>query len=68
MKKNIIRASVWKQNDYWVGETDAILINSNCPELQGYPVEFCDNSKEGVVAQIISCLKAKGLSGKLRVN
>jgi hypothetical protein len=52
---------------YFVGECEAILLGTNCAELDNEPVMFYGETKASVVGQIIEVLKARGLTGKLRV-
>jgi hypothetical protein len=53
--------------EYWIAESSKILMNTNCRELAGTPIEFISDTKQQVIAQVISYLQAKGLSGKLRI-
>jgi hypothetical protein len=52
----------------WVGECDAILIYTSCPELEDQPVEFRADSREELLAAMVTVLKARGISGVLRVS
>ena len=52
----------------WVGECDAILIRTNCAELDGEPVEFRADSREELLAAMVTALKAREISGVLRVS
>jgi len=70
---NIVNAYVFSQCDhngreYFAGECDALTIRTNVAELQGQFVEFLGDSRECVIEQIISALKSRGLTGKLRVK
>jgi hypothetical protein len=53
--------------EHWSAESNQILINTNCRELAGEPVQFLAETREDVVAQVISHLQSKGLHGKLRI-
>ena len=55
------------QRGYFEAEVEGVNISTNCQELQGQPVVFCHDTREGVIAQIIGYLKAQGMSGKLRI-
>jgi hypothetical protein len=59
---------VYENDGCFIGETSAICINTNSPEIAGTPVEFYDNTREGVVSQVLSALKSMGLHGRLRVK
>jgi len=70
----IIKASVYEvpavetSRSYWVGESDFLCHSGNCPvELRGLPYEFISDSKNEVIAAMISMLKSKGISGRLRL-
>lgn len=52
----------------FIAETESICINTNMPEIAGTPVEFYDDTLEGVLAQVIAQLKGRGFSGRLRVH
>jgi hypothetical protein len=54
-------------NGYFLGETPAIPMGTNCRELAGELVEFYGDTKSSVISQVISVLKSKGLSGKIRL-
>ena len=51
----------------WVGECDAILIRTNCAELDAEPVEFRAESRAALLADMVAALQSRGLSGILRV-
>ena len=70
----IIKASVYQvpafetSRSYWVGESESLCHSVNCPaELRGIPLEFISDSKEEVIADMITVLKSKGISGHLRL-
>jgi hypothetical protein len=70
---NIVTAFINQETDHnrrssWVGECDAILIRTNCAELDGEPVEFRAESRAALLADMVSVLKARGISGILRVS
>jgi hypothetical protein len=52
---------------YFIGETDAITIRTNNRELQGEPVEFLSETKEGIIAQVKARLQSQGLTGFIRL-
>ena len=52
---------------YWIGETEAICINTNVPELKGTPVEFYGDDMFEVVRQVQAVLKSKGLPTGIQV-
>jgi len=52
---------------YFSGECDAIKIRTNIPELKNEFVEFVDDTRQGVIDQVIARLKSRGLTGRLRV-
>jgi hypothetical protein len=54
--------------EYWAAESENILIRTNCPDLQGERVEFLGRSREDALGQVIAALKARGYSGRVRVN
>jgi hypothetical protein len=53
--------------EHWSAESNQILINTNCRELTGEPVQFLADTREAVIAQVISYLQSKGLHGRLRI-
>lgn len=53
--------------EYWTAESSQILMNTNCRELAGTPIEFISDTKQQVIAQVIAYLQAKGMTGKLRI-
>lgn len=70
----IVKASVYEvpafetSRSYWVGESNSLCHSGNCPaELRGIPYEFISDSKDEVIAAMISMLKSKGISGRLRL-
>jgi hypothetical protein len=66
--KKIVKLWIYENDDgSFIGETDAILIKTNIPELAGTSVEFWDDSKEGVVQQVLDYFKRKGEHGILRI-
>jgi len=46
---------------YWIGETEAICINTNIPELKNTPVEFYGDDMHDVIHQVQAVLKSQGL-------
>jgi hypothetical protein len=52
---------------YWVGETDAICINTNIPELKNTPVEFYGDDMFDVIHQVQAVLKSKGMPTGIQV-
>ena len=52
---------------YWIGETEAICINTNVPELKNTPVEFYGDEMFDVVRQVQAVLKSKGLPTGIQV-
>ena len=52
---------------YWIGETEAICINTNIPELKNTPVEFYGDEMFDVVRQVQAVLKSKGLPTGIQV-
>ena len=46
---------------YWIGETEAICINTNIAELKNTPVEFYGDDMHDVICQVQAVLKSKGL-------
>jgi hypothetical protein len=65
--KKVYEVYVYEDRGCFVAETPTICINTNMEELQGTPVEFYDNSRNGVIQQVLKELKARGHSGVLRV-
>jgi hypothetical protein len=53
--------------EHWVAESNQILMNTNCRELVGEPVQFLAETREAVIDQVISHLQSKKLHGKLRI-
>ena len=66
--KKIIKLWVYENADgSFIGESESICINTNIPEIADTPIEFWGNSKNCVVQQVLSYLKAKGEHGILRI-
>lgn len=53
--------------EHWIAESSQIVMDTNCRELAGTPVEFISDTRQQVIAQVIAYLQAKGLTGKLRI-
>lgn len=65
----VYKIYVWEKDaNFWTGESEDILINTNVEELKGTPVEFYGNTKRSVIEQIIGELKSRGCHGVLKVN
>ena len=52
---------------YWIGETEAICINTNVAELKNTPVEFYGDDMFDVIRQVQAVLRAKGLPAGLQI-
>ena len=52
---------------YWIGETEAICINTNVAELKNTPVEFYGDDMFDVVHQVQAVLKFRGLPTGIQV-
>jgi hypothetical protein len=63
----LVELFIMEDNGAYVGETSAITIRSNNADINGTPVEFWGNTRASVVEQVIAQLKARGLTGKLRI-
>jgi hypothetical protein len=69
----IIKAYIYEneaintERGYFVGECEDIPIKTNIPYLKGQLVEFYGATKDEVAEQIISVLKKRGITGKLRI-
>jgi hypothetical protein len=69
----IIKAYIYEneaintERGYFVGECEDIPIKTNIPYLKKQLVEFYGATKEEVIEQIISVLKKRGITGKLRI-
>jgi len=65
----IYKIYVWeKDTNFWTGESEDILINTNVQELKDTPVEFYGDTKRSVIEQIIDELKRRGHHGVIRVH
>lgn len=53
--------------EHWIAESSQILMNTNCRELAGTPIEFISDTKQQVIAQVIAYLQAQNITGKLRI-
>jgi hypothetical protein len=53
--------------EYWIAESNQILIDTNCRELAQEPIEFIADTRKEVIGQVINYLQSKGLHGKLRI-
>ena len=56
-----------EDNRGFLAESPDCCINTNIEEIKGTPIEFYDNTREGVISKVIDHLKYLGLSGRLRV-
>jgi hypothetical protein len=63
----IYEVYVYENDGCFIAETSAICINTNIPEIAGTPVEFYDNTRDGVINQVLNAFKSMGLHGRLRV-
>jgi hypothetical protein len=63
----IYEVFVYEDDGCFMAETSAICINTNIPEIADTPVEFYDNTRAGVINQVLDVLKSRGLHGRLRV-
>lgn len=52
---------------YFEGEIEGVNMNTNVRELQAEPCVFISDTKAGLLASMISHLKASGKTGVLRV-
>ena len=71
-KMGIVKASIFQETNgygktFFIGECEALPIRTNIAELQGELVEFLGDTRQDVIEQIISALKSRGMSGKLRI-
>lgn len=71
-KMGIVKASIFQETNgygktFFIGECEALPIRTNIAELEGELVEFLGDTRQDVIEQIISALKSRGMSGKLRI-
>ena len=52
---------------YFEGEIEGVHMNTNCPDLQGEPCVFINDTKADLLADMVAHLKAHGKRGVLRV-
>lgn len=52
---------------YFEGEIEGVYMNTNVRELQNEPCVFVSDTKAGLLASMVSHLKAHGKTGVLRV-
>ena len=68
----IVKANIWQETNgygktFFVGECEALPIRTNISELEDELVEFLGDTRQDVIEQIISALKSRGMSGRLRI-
>ncbi len=63
----IYEVFITEERGCFIADTPAICINTNIPEIKDTPVEFYDNTRLGVIHQILNALKARGHHGILRI-
>lgn len=53
--------------EFYSGESEQIVIRTNCAEIQNMPVEFLGETRQAVIEQVIAYLRGMGLSGRLKI-
>ena len=52
---------------YFEGEIEGVCMNTNVRELQSQPCIFVSDTRAGLLASMVSHLKAEGKTGLLRI-
>ena len=62
-----VQLFIAEDNGCYIGETSAICINTNIPELKNQPVLFYGDTKICVIDQVKKVLQEKGLTGSIQL-